>query len=973
MDITIEKRTIGEYELTEEANNLIDAILAGLNVKGFAYAGAGKSTLLRAVEKYHTGKKGLYICYNKSLEMEARKLFRGHNVDISTGHAFAKNSFPKEVQSTLMEKTKTKLTAKDVHTYTSLNSEDEIYQHLELAKNWRILLDIVENYISTASKELQEIHLPKKVNDLVSKQIKAKKLTIKHKPAFYSYLVKRANELVSEMLNPNSECPSTHDGYVKCWQLSNPKINYDYIMFDEAQDANPVLLSVILKQRCQQIFVGDKYQQIYQFRGGVNAMDVIPHKPFPLSCSFRYGQQIADLATKILQKADPNVSIKGLGFDTQIVKGSEYEGDESMLFIAHSNKTLMDTLIEAYDAQVPAILVSGKAGLYLDKLHSMINFKEHGVPTYKPHEKYKDYKRLVFFEKDSESIIFAKMIDENMDKAKDLREALAWSVNIIPERAELSLVTAHMSKGLEYDTVMLSDDFYAVIAAFKNGKPLDDSELNLLYVAVTRPKKTLIIPDELYAALEENLAFTLNKHKPAKCLVDNLLPEKPAKQPKDKSAAKEAELGAKKAKASVLVSSEDSNGNAEKVNDGKAGAGKATGKSQPKRKVETTVVGDCITIEVGRCKETGKPNFWKPTDTNEFLNPNIAILGTMGTGKTQTVKSMLKQLKSQEDLNTDGESLGILVFDYKDDYVDDEFVNATGATVLEPSNIPINPFALFGTNRLAPINTAKVFVSTLTKVFKLGNKQEQMLQMCVMAAYEHKGISKKDVSSFSNTPPTLRDVHAIFNSQEKIPQDSLNKALYDLHEFEVFEPNGYKCKNLYDTLENNVVVVRLGGIDSSLQNLIVAVLLDAFYVQMHNSGKPKPKRNYRALKKLILVDEADNFMSQDFPSLRKILKEGREFGVGCALSTQGIDHFETKENDYSSYMTGWIAHRLEKPKVKRVEQLLNTKSRKELETRMTEISELQKHHSFFVNGKKQVNYQESTAFWKLMEEENSQG
>lgn len=341
----------------------------------------------------------------------------------------------------------------------------------------------------------------------------------------------------------------------------------------------------------------------------------------------------------------------------------------------------------------------------------------------------------------------------------------------------------------------------------------------------------------------------------------------------------------------------------------------------------------------------------------------------MGTGKTQTVKSMLKQLKDQEDLNTDGESLGMLIFDYKDDYIDDEFVKATNATVLEPSNIPINPLSLFGNNRLAPINTAKVFVSTLTKVFRLGNKQEQMLQMCVMAAYENKGISKKDIESFSNTPPTLRDVYAIFNSQEKIPQDSLNKALYDLHEFEVFETNGYKCKNLYDTLEGSVVVVRLGGIDSSLQNLIVAVLLDAFYIQMHNNGKPKPKRNYRALKKLILVDEADNFMSQDFPSLRKILKEGREFGVGCALSTQGLGHFKTKENDYSAYIPGWVCHRLEKAKVKDVEALLGTKSKKELEERMNQVGGLEKHHSLFVNGKKEINYQESTAFWKLMENE----
>ncbi|CAH0543278.1 hypothetical protein VMF7928_04502 [Vibrio marisflavi CECT 7928] len=66
---------------------------------------------------------------------------------------------------------------------------------------------------------------------------------------------------------------------------------------------------------------------------------------------------------------------------------------------------------------------------------------------------------------------------------------------------------------------------------------MDETDLNLLYVAVTRAKKTLILPDELFLALEENLAFTLNKHKPAPCLLDNLLP-KSMKSPGAKTSSK---------------------------------------------------------------------------------------------------------------------------------------------------------------------------------------------------------------------------------------------------------------------------------------------------------------------------------------------------------------------------------------------------------------------------------------------------
>lgn len=969
MDIIEERRTIGEHELTNEANNLLDAITAGISVKGYAYAGAGKSTLLRAVEKYHVG-NGLYLCYNRSLEKEARKLFKGHNVHIYTGHAFALRSFSAEVKNAFLKRVNTKLSAKDIHEYTALNIEDELYQQMSMNINWKCLFDIAELYFSTASTELKEIHIPKKTLDLIGKQLKTNNLTPKFKPALISYLLNRATELINEMLNPHSNCPTTHDAYVKYWQLSNPVINYDYCMFDEAQDGSPVLLSVLLKQACQQIYVGDKHQSIYQFRGSVNAMDVIPHQAFPLSNSFRYGQQIADLASKILRKAKPNVKITGSGYDTQIIKGSDYNGDEPMLVIGHTNSMLFKILIECYHARIPAILLSGKAGIFLEKLNSLIEFIENGKPTYHSHKKYDNYKKVSFHEKDSETIIFIKLIEEDITQAKELRKALAWSLDITPAKAEITLVTAHMSKGLEYDTVMLCDDFYSAIAAFKNGKPLDESELNLLYVAITRPKKTLILPDQLFDALEENLAFELNIHKPLPCLVDNLIPghlnnkdSAPRQKPNSKPQRKPVTSNKSSTRTDTPPKTEPS----------LASPDITKKKHDTKKPTFNAKKTSNIAIEVGQDKKTGKPLYWKPTDTSEFLNPNIAILGTMGTGKTQTVQSLLKQIKDQENLNTDGESLGVLIFDYKDDYVGEEFVKSTNAVVIETDNIPINPFALFGNQRLAPSNTARTFISTMSKVFKLGNVQEQNLHQCIMAAYEQKGIDKKDPDSFSNSAPTLRDVYAIFNSQDKIPQDSLNKALYDLHDAEIFESNGYKCKTLYEALEGRVVVIRLGGgLNAGLQNLVVSVLLDQFYAQMSAGGKPKPKGNQRALKKLILVDEADNFLSKDFESTRKILKEGREFGVGMALSTQSLTHFKTKENDYSLYQTAWICHRLPSPTNKEIGKLFNMKNKAALEEKTQFVGTLEKHHSFFINGRGENNYQESTAFWKLIEAERKE-
>jgi len=964
-------RTIGEHSLTTEMDDIITAVIDGSSVKGIAYAGAGKSTLLRAIEKYHKKKIGIYICYNKSLEREARKLFKGNNVHIFTAHAYSLNSLSVVDKTSFLNKVSLTHTRDTVFTYSGLETDNEYFTLLDMNKNWRVLINVVDQYISTASLELSEIHLTEKANGLINKSIKFNKIKSDKKQEVFNYVVNASKRLAKAILDPTNNCPCTHDTYLKRWQLSNPKIDYDYIMFDEAQDANPVLLSVILKQPCQQIFVGDQYQSIYQFRGGVNAMKIIPHDAYPLSNSFRYGKKIADLATKILRHSDESITISGLGYDTEIIKGSEYTGTEPFLYISHTNIDLLDKLISCYQANVPATFTSNKAEATLQKARSMVSLKLHGKGLIPAHKKYTRVEEVLLVDKSLETQIIGQWLDEDELKVALLIKALNWTLDITTSQSLVSLTTAHMSKGLEHDTVILSDDFTGIIASFNEGKPLPEEELNLFYVAVTRAKKTLVIPDELYAALQENLAFTLKKYQAAKCLMDNLLPEQ-AKERKSTSGATKPQRDLSLESSPRIVNQPSSVATQTNQSPTKSintpppeSANEKAAVRKPNAPIEVKTKTGNICITVGSDKETGNPLYWEPTNTNEYLNPNLAVVGTMGTGKTQTVKSIVTQLRQQRHLNTDGESIGILIFDYKSDYVDDEFINTTNAEVLDNYNIPINPFELFTRDRRCLMNTARVFVSTVTKAYRLGNNQEHTLKNCILSAYENKGIDKDDLDSFDNTPPTMRDIIAIASSLKKGVDGSLEAALSDLHEDEIFEPNARKCQSLYNKLDDNVVVIKLGGLDSKLQNLIVSVMLDQFYIQMHQSPKPKAHGVHRALKKLVLVDEADNFMSQDFASLRKILKEGREFGVGCLLSTQGLDHFVTSENTYSDYVTAWVAHRLNNPKPKDVSQLLNTGTKNELDARMTEVRGLEKHHSLFVNGRKEVIYQESTAFWSL--------
>jgi cyanophycinase-like exopeptidase len=77
------------------------------------------------------------------------------------------------------------------------------------------------------------------------------------------------------MIDPRGTCPITHDVYLKLWSLERPKISSDFLLFDEAQDANPVMLDLVMGQDAQKILVGDRYQQIYSWRGAVNAMQSV--------------------------------------------------------------------------------------------------------------------------------------------------------------------------------------------------------------------------------------------------------------------------------------------------------------------------------------------------------------------------------------------------------------------------------------------------------------------------------------------------------------------------------------------------------------------------------------------------------------------------------------------------------------------------------------------------------------------------
>jgi len=369
-------------------------------------------------------------------------------------------------------------------------------------------------------------------------------------------------------------------------------------------------------------------------------------------------------------------------------------------------------------------------------------------------------------------------------------------------------------------------------------------------------------------------------------------------------------------------------------------------------------------IKFGQHSYTKEDILWHPTDTTKTLNTNTGIIGTMGTGKTQFTKSLIAQMMQNTHHNVNGAPIGVLIFDYKGDYIKKGFTEPTGANVLEPYHLPFNPLALFGDRALLPVHTTNLFKTTLAKAFGLGMVQQSNLNRTILEAYKRRGISKGNKLTWIKPAPTIQDIWDVYSSEDRVAHDSLYAALEKLIQFEVFEPSPEKTVSLYDLI-NGIIVINLSGYDSDIQNLIVAIVLDIFYTQMHIKGSSEHEGDFRQITKMILVDEADNFMSQDFEGLKKILKEGREFGVGTILSTQQLTHFKTAEDNYANYIQSWVVHQVSNIKAQDITSIFNISNKSEAEGLMEQIRKLEKHFSVYVDGNKNMTKMRDLAFWEL--------
>lgn len=477
---------------TDEQKEIINCRAKNVTVN--AFAGTGKTSTLVGYAAARPDQKILYLAFNTSVAQEARERFP-KNVDARTSHSLAYGRVGNLYKHKLGNpRPKTVVDMLTPH-FTSGQMGDDKYAFAQMA------LATVNRYFASPGLEKD---IPALADDGEYQTANGRSLNPK--------MLSKAARLIWAAMQDQSnlEIQMPHDGYLKIYQSMEPQLTrYDIILLDEAQDTNSSTLGLVMNQKhCGKVLVGDRYQNIYGFRGAINAMDAVPDATqLALTSSFRFGPAIANTANSILNVfRGERQQIKGLSTNTS--------RPNDVCFIHRTNADLFGRAVQLHTSNHRIHFSGGIRGYQLDLLTDVWALKtgrrdaikDNFVRRFYSFSELENYAEQV---QDKEIMARIKVVDQFGCDIPRLVKEITDS-EVIKDEADASLSTAHKSKGLEWDKVVLGEDFPDMMAgglprarpflAKKSEEsPLEPEEANLIYVAATRAKKVL----SRYAGLVE--------------------------------------------------------------------------------------------------------------------------------------------------------------------------------------------------------------------------------------------------------------------------------------------------------------------------------------------------------------------------------------------------------------------------------------------------------------------------------------
>lgn len=482
-----------------------------------AGAGTGKTTTLTMLERALKG-VGQYTAFNSSLVKESSRKFS--RVACSTTHSLAFRAVGKDFAHRLEGG---RVKSSEIARILGVEDLKLPWTDAEgkpatktLVGGWLMgqVLSAIKRFCQSADRELTSDHF--RYIDGIDLPCDGQR-TYTNNALVREYLLPFAQAAWADLSSPQGTLPFSHDHYVKVWQLSKPVIAADFILLDEAQDTAPVMLDVLRQQKALIVLVGDDAQQIYEWRGAVNAMteDQWPDSTrLYLSQSFRFGPAIAAVANQILEKVGTELRLKGLPSIPSEVRACS----DPTAILCRTNAVAVATLLRAISEGKRPFLVGGGAEViaFVEGAKAL----QEGRSTSHP--------ELACFSSWGEVEEYSKL-----DEGEDLKlmvkliaafgcDAILSALRGMPTEANADLIicTAHKSKGREWERVKLASDFPTL-------SKCSDADFKLLYVAATRAKLVLDVSECPFFTGEDAMPVIPT----APRQVEGILPPTPAAKP----------------------------------------------------------------------------------------------------------------------------------------------------------------------------------------------------------------------------------------------------------------------------------------------------------------------------------------------------------------------------------------------------------------------------------------------------------
>ncbi len=466
--------------LTDEQRDIVSAISCGETLKVVALAGTGKTTtLLAGAHAVPNRCRVLYLAFNKSTQMEAKAKFPVH-VDCRTAHSLAHGA-------AMGHFGRGRLNPSLMAVVRAIEALDEVvpaqrYTGGESRSAAMVVARTLYRWAQSDRREASGRDVPPGFGFALGEQ---------GQRAARADVASAARRIWQRILEPDSLIPIIHDFYLKFWALQDPTLPYDLVMFDEAQDANPVMLSVVVPQGAQQVYVGDTHQSIYQFRGAVDAMKSVPGKALALTKSWRFGPQIARQANEVLDLLGEPLRVVG-GGSAGVIMDDPHDLDADAV-LCRGNAGVVHEVLAGLDAGERVAVVGGveDAARLMEAAYELWCG---GAPRHPEIGIFLHWNEFEEFSETEEGSTYkpvVRLVKDHRHGVPALCRRLKMETVKEPD-ANLVVSTSHKAKGREWPSVRLHDDFPPLVDCDQDGRVrLRREEANLVYVSGTRAQRRL--------------------------------------------------------------------------------------------------------------------------------------------------------------------------------------------------------------------------------------------------------------------------------------------------------------------------------------------------------------------------------------------------------------------------------------------------------------------------------------------------